>query len=222
MSLLIQDGDIADKHYKDFTAEMYSEGHSFFTYMSSNPNALASCCRLRNEIGENEFSFTNGLTGVKTGSCNVITLNINRIVQDWAAVSGNKNTWRKGLSTYLTDILDRVYKYHISYKNLLYTVEKQGMLTASTAGYIDMQSLFSTIGVNGHNEAARFLGIEVSDNPEYEAFMNLILGTISSENTKHGSKKYKFNTELVPKRGGDVKPFLIDSKLPMGQRGASR
>ena len=84
MALLSDGNDIIDKEYKDFTAEMYAKGHSFFTYISDNPNGLASCCRLRNEIQENVFSFTNGLTGIQTGSCNVITLNLNRIVQDWA------------------------------------------------------------------------------------------------------------------------------------------
>ncbi len=84
MALLSDGKDIIDKEYKDFTAKMYAEGHSFFTYVSDNPNGLASCCRLRNEIQENVFSFTNGLTGVQTGSCNVITLNLNRIIQDWA------------------------------------------------------------------------------------------------------------------------------------------
>lgn len=84
MALLTdKDGNYMDEEYKDFTAEMHSEGHSFFVYISDNPNGLASCCRLRNEIEENVFSFTNGLTGVRTGSCNVITLNLNRIIQDY-------------------------------------------------------------------------------------------------------------------------------------------
>ena len=82
---MVHDGnDIVDKDYKELCSEMYSEGHSFFTYISDSADSLASCCRLRNELTENTFSPTSGLTGVMTGSCNVITLNINRIVQDWA------------------------------------------------------------------------------------------------------------------------------------------
>lgn len=83
MALLTDGKDVIDKAYKDLTTEMYSKGHSFFTYLSDNPDSLASCCRLRNQINENVFSFTNGLTGVQTGSCNVITLNLNRIIQNW-------------------------------------------------------------------------------------------------------------------------------------------
>ena len=80
---MVHDGnDIVDKDYKELCAEMYSEGHSFFTYISDSADSLASCCRLRNDLTENTFSPTSGLTGVMSGSCNVITLNINRIVQD--------------------------------------------------------------------------------------------------------------------------------------------
>ena len=50
MALLSENGDVKDKEYADFTAQMYAEGHSFFTYLSDNADSLASCCRLRNEI----------------------------------------------------------------------------------------------------------------------------------------------------------------------------
>lgn len=55
--------DIIDLNYKQLCAEMYAEGHSFFTYISDSADSLASCCRLRNELAENTFSPTSGLTG---------------------------------------------------------------------------------------------------------------------------------------------------------------
>ena len=213
--------DIIDKEWKDFTAEMYSKGHSFFTYISDNPNALASCCRLRNEIAENVFSFTNGLTGVQTGSANVITLNLNRIIQDWYHQMESLNqgfTKRDALDSwadiaeYLKDILDRVYKYHIAYKTLLYQVEEKGMLNASNAGYISMHKLFSTIGINGLNEAAEFLGIKCNYNDEYKEFCRLITGTISEENKRHSTKEFQFNTELVPAEGLSSKNYNWDKQ----------
>lgn len=220
MALLVdKDGNYLDEEYKEFTAEMHSKGHSFFVYVSDNPNSLSSCCRLKNEIDGNEFSFTNGLTGVKTGSCNVITLNINRIVQDCDKAYGLKRNggWKENtsfLKDYLVDILERVYKYHIAYKTILYEWEERGMFNACTEGYISMRDLFCTIGVNGINEAARFLGLEVSYNENYKNFCRLITGTISEQNKKHSTKKFKFNQEFVPKCGGHIKPLLIDSKLP--------
>ena len=39
MALLAEDGDVKDKEYGDFTAQMYAEGHSFFTYISPVRNA---------------------------------------------------------------------------------------------------------------------------------------------------------------------------------------
>ena len=214
VALLSENGDIKDKDWKEFVAEMYSKGHSFFTYISDNPNAIASCCRLRNEIAENVFSFTNGLTGVQTGSANVITLNLNRIVQDWARITEPLNREEEdvtnSLKTYLISILERVYKYHIAYKTLLYQVEDAGMLNASTAGYINMHKLFSTIGINGLNEAAEFLGIKCNYNDEYKEFCRLITGTISEQNKKHSTKDFMFNTELVPAEGLSSKNYKWD------------
>ena len=229
MALLSDGKDIIDKEYKDFTAEMYAKGHSFFTYISDNPNGLASCCRLRNEIQDNVFSFTNGLSGVMTGSCNVITLNINRIVQDWWKEHGGlKGTISKKynaafgydtnmrLTTYLTNILERVYKYHIAYKTMLYDIEDAGMLTSSKAGYIYMKKLYSTIGLNGINEAAEFLGIECSYNEEYKEFCRLITSTIKEQNKLHNindkKRPFLFNQEFVPAESLGAKNYNWDKE----------
>lgn len=234
MALLSDGEDIIDKEYKKFTAEMYAEGHSFFTYISDNPNGLASCCRLRNEIEENTFSFTNGLTGIQTGSCNVITLNLNRIVQDWyksipsITVAGlipeKKHLVRDilctspmwGFKNYLINILERVYKYHIAYKTMLYEIEDAGMLTSSKAGYIYMKKLYSTIGLNGINEAAEFLGIKCSYNKEYMEFCNLITSTIKEQNKIHNIRDKKrpflFNTEFVPAESLGAKNYNWDKE----------
>ena len=156
---MVHDGkDIVDKEYKDLCAEMYAKGHSFFTYISDSADSLASCCRLRNEVSENTFSPTSGMTGVKTGSCNVITLNMNRIIQDFAYLNPITLRYKEqgitmfdadAFKTYLIDILERVYKYHIAYKTMLYEWEAAGMFASSNGGYIQIKDLFSTIGING-------------------------------------------------------------------------
>lgn len=229
MALLSDGNDIIDKEYKDFTAEMYAKGHSFFTYISDNPNGLASCCRLRNEIQDNVFSFTNGLAGIQTGSCNVITLNLNRIIQDWArqpckTIEDNNGILDKtvnvpnltGFKEYLIDILERVYKYHIAYKTMLYDIEDAGMLTSSKAGYIYMKKLYSTIGLNGINEAAEFIGIECSYNEEYKEFCRLITSTIKEQNKLHNihdrKRPFLFNQEFVPAESLGVKNYNWDKE----------
>lgn len=225
--------DIIDLNYKQLCAEMYAEGHSFFTYISDSADSLASCCRLRNELAENTFSPTSGLTGVMTGSCNVITLNINRIVQDWALthtlngtplIKGKKligNPLRvtvieNDLKNYVTRILERVYKYHIAFKTMLYDLEDKGMFAASYGGYIHISKLYSTIGINGLNEAARFLGMKVSNNPEYIEFLQLILGTIKEQNKLHSihdrKRPFLFNSEVVPAEGLGGKNYKWDKE----------
>lgn len=205
-------GDIIDKDYKDLTAEMYAKGHSFFTYISDSADSLASCCRLRNELAENTFSPTSGMTGIKTGSANVITLNVNRIIQNYFGPYKHEEVVKKELWNdsvhrsefvkYLTSILDRVYKYHIAYKTMLYEWESKGAYASSNGGFINIKDLYSTIGINGLNEAARFLGLEVSNNPEYIQFLQLVLGTIKEQNKKHSihdkKRPFLFNSECVP------------------------
>lgn len=223
MCLLTDGKDIIDQDYKRLTAEMYAKGHSFFTYLSDNPNGISSCCRLRSEIQENVFSFTNGLSGIKTGSCNVITININRIVQNYFNIDGLATRedaivmWKEDsgeiaaeFKQYLINILERIYKYHIAFKTLLYEAEKSGMLTSSKAGYIDMESLYSTIGINGINEAAMFLGLDVSYNDDYRKFCNLITSTIKEQNKLHSTRKFKFNQEFVPAEDLGRKNFEWD------------
>lgn len=213
--------DIIDKDYKDFTAEMYAEGHSFFTYISDSADSLASCCRLRNELAENTFNPTSGLTGVMAGSCNVITLNINRIVQDCNKAYGLKRNggWKENTSflrDYLVDILQRVYKYHIAFKTMLYDLEDKGMFAASNGGYIHISKLYSTIGINGLNEAARFLGMNVGNNKEYIEFLQLVLGTIKEQNKIHSvhdaNRPFLFNSEVVPAEGLGGKNYNWDKE----------
>lgn len=216
--------DIIDKDYKDFTAEMYAEGHSFFTYISDSADSLASCCRLRNELAENTFNPTSGLTGVMTGSCNVITLNINRIVQDyWRIRKGDyidspiyERDFYDKFVDYLTSILERVYKYHIAFKTMLYEMGEKGMFAACNGGYIHMNKLYSTIGINGLNEAARFLGLEVSNNKEYIRFLQLVLGTIKEQNKIHSihdaERPFLFNSEVVPAEGLGGKNYNWDKE----------
>lgn len=225
--------DIIDQEYKNLCAEMYAEGHSFFTYISDSADSLASCCRLRNELAENTFSPTSGLTGVMTGSCNVITLNINRIVQDWALqhpFEGHSLVKGQPLQTnplncvhleqdfvqYFTTILQRVYKYHIAYKTMLYDMEDKRMFASSNGGYIYINKLYSTIGINGLNEAARFLGLTVGNNPEYIQFLQLVLGTIKEQNKLHSihdkKRPFLFNSEVVPAEGLGGKNYRWDKQ----------
>ena len=237
MALVHNNKEYLDKDYKELCAEEWAKGGSFFCYTSDNPTSLASCCRVLNEMSDNTFSSTTGMTGVMTGSANVITLNINRIVQDWYKeyspqrhISDNgaverkmiavRRLWneegRNLLSKYIINILERVYKYHIAYKTMLYEQEEKGMLAASNGGYIYMNKLYSTIGIIGYTEAAQFLGLEISNNKEYKEFLQLILGTIKEQNKLHSIKDKKrpflFNSEAIPGEGLGIKLYNWDKE----------
>lgn len=205
MALLTNGEDVVDEEYADFTAEMYSKGHSFFTYMSDSPDSLSSCCRLRNEVTDNQFSYSLGAGGIATGSKSVMTLNINRLVQD--AVNNGHD-----MIEYLRENVKKVHKFQTAYNELLKDYLKDGLLTVYTAGFIDMKKQYLTIGVNGVIEAAEFLGIPVNDNPTYREFMQSILKTISDENRKARTKELMFNTEFVPAENLGVKHANWDRK----------
>lgn len=209
---MLSDGtDIIDKNYKDFVAEMYAEGHSFFTYISDNADSLSSCCRLKNKLEKSEFNFTSGLTGVATGSKSVITLNLNRITQN------SVKKWKEdfditNLEMDIEEILKRVYKYHTAYNEILKDFYEADMLPVYSEGFISLNQQFLTVGINGLNEAAEFLGYEINDNEDYQRFCNTITSAISNQNKLHTTKELKFNTEFVPAEGLGIKNYDRDTK----------
>ena len=191
MALLTENGDAKDTEYGDFTAQMYAEGHSFFTYMSDNADSLSSCCRLRNEIQDNGFSYTLGAGGVSTGSKSVLTVNMNRCIQ--YAVRQNMP-----YQMFLEDIVDFCHKVQLAYNENLKYMHAKGMLPLFDAGYSNLGRQYLTIGVNGLVEAAEFLGIEISDNPRYEKFVQDVLGLIEDCNRRYRTKDVMFNCEMIP------------------------
>ena len=182
-----------DEDYADFIAEEYSEGNSFFTFTNESAHALSSCCRLKNDISDNinEFSYSLGAGGVATGSMNVITINMNRLVQN---------------STDLTEQVEKIHKYQLAFKELFDEYIEAKMLPVYSEGYITTAKQYLTVGVNGILEACEFLGYDISNNSEYKDYVSKTLKTISDHN-KINAKKYgvKFNTEFVPAENLGVK-----------------
>ena len=198
MALLSKDGDIIDTEYADFTAEMYAAGHSFFTYVSDNADSLSSCCRLRNEIQDNGFSYTLGAGGVSTGSKSVLTININRCIQ--YECRNNIPQFQ-----FIGEVIDLMHKVQIAYNENLKYLQSKGMLPLFDAGYIAINRQYLTIGVNGLVEAAEFLSIPIDDNPQYQKFVEDVLGLIEKYNHQYKSKELLFNCEMIPAENVGVK-----------------
>ena len=190
-AMLTENGKCKDSEFADQMAEELSQGNAFFIYQSDNPDSLASCCRLRNEIADHTFSYSLGAGGVATGSINVITLNMNRLVQDG-----------RDLATEVS----KIHQYQVAYRKLMEEYLAAGMLPVYDAGFISLDKQFLTIGINGMAEAAESQGLTVGYNPDYMVFVQSRLKVIFEVN-QQASKQYgvKFNTEFVPAENLGVK-----------------
>ena len=210
-ALIYKDGKFVDEENAKFVADEYSRGHSFFTYISDTADSLASCCRLKNKVQTKEFNFTNGNMGVETGSKSVITLNLSRIVQDYY---NNKPSCE--FDDYLREILHRVYKYHIAYNELMWDMYDANLLPVYKSHFLNLDKQYLTIGINGLNQAAEFLGIQCNDNESYKHFCQRIFGVIKEENQKMKVKfnghQLSFNTECVPAESLAIKNYNWDKE----------
>ena len=216
-ALVYKDGKFVDEESAKFVAEEYARGHSFFTYISDTVDSLSSCCRLRNSLTTKEFNFTNGNMGVQTGSKSVITLNLNRIIQNWCKNPAfqNSNTSNfTGLDIYITNILKRVLKYHIAYNEVLWELKNAHLLTVYDAGFINLDKQYLTIGINGLNQAAEYLDMECNNNEKYKMFCKFIFSTISKfieeSNGVYFGHKITLNCEQVPAESLAVKNYNWD------------
>ena len=209
------DGQYSDSETADFMAEMWAEGASFFMYQSDSVDSLSSCCRLRNGIEDNTFSYTLGAGGIETGSKGVITLNLNRIVQDWDRENKKALVPAEEISLkmYISEIINRVHKYLTAFNEIIWDYKNAGLLTIFNAGFIELDRQYLTIGINGFVEGAEYLGIAIdADSPEYQRYAKDILETIKNLNIAARTSKCKFNTEFVPAESLGVKNAKWDKK----------
>lgn len=241
MAMLTDGHDIVDKEYADFTAEMWAEGHSFFCYLSDSPDSLSSCCRLRNSLKDVEdeehnhttHQFSMGTASVATGSKSVMTINLNRVIQNATRkflkdkenyelekgkqyfvsnIGKHKTELYEYISNAITEITERVHKYQRAFNEIIKDFYNAQMLDVYSAGFISLKKQYLTVGVNGLTDAAEFLGIEPNLNDEYEEFVNLILETINKSNKKDKTRDCMYNTEFVPGENLSNKNYNWDKK----------
>lgn len=241
MAMLTDGHDIVDKEYADFTAEMWAEGHSFFCYLSDSPDSLSSCCRLRNSLKDVEdeehnhttHQFSMGTASVATGSKSVMTINLNRVVQNATRkflkdkenykledgkqyfvsnIGEHKAELYEYISNAITEITERVHKYQRAFNEIIKDFYNAQMLDVYSAGFISLKKQYLTVGVNGLTDAAEFLGIEPNLNDNYEEFVNLILETINKSNKKDKTRDCMYNTEFVPGENLSNKNYNWDKK----------
>lgn len=205
VSLLDDGSDYVDQDWLNFTSKMYSEGHSFFTYRSNSVDSLSSCCRLRNELNNNIFSFTLGAGGISTGSKGVITININRLVQNAARK-------QKDISEAVAEQVGKIHCYLLAFNEIMKSNFEARLLPVYDAGYISLNKQYLTIGINGFVEGAEYLGIKISANDRYFRYGEKILKPIYDLNRAARTEEIMFNTEFVPAENLGVKNAMWDKK----------
>ena len=210
LSLLNDGTDFVDKEWADFAAEMYAEGHSFFTYTSDSVDSLASCCRLRNGIQDNTFSYTLGAGGVSTGSKCVMTINVNRLVQN--VMADGTNDWESGIRAAITEQVEKIHKYLLAFNEIILDMQANHMITIYDAGFVTPEKQYLTVGINGLVEGAEFLGIKISDNDSYRRYVNSVMEPIFNLNKRDKTESIMFNTEMVPAENLGVKFAKWDKK----------
>lgn len=240
MAMLTDGHDVIDKEYADFSAEMWHKGHSFFCYLSDSPDSLSSCCRLRSSITDEQdeehnhthHQFSMGTASVATGSKSVMTINLNRVIQNAVAdymkdiegveyVRGTQVDIKKVkdkvklyeyINNGIREITERVHKYQRAFNEIIKDFYKANMLDVYTAGFISLNKQYLTIGVNGLTDAAEFLSIDTNLNENYKEFVNNILETINISNRKDRTKECMYNTEFVPGENLSNKNYKWDKK----------
>ena len=211
MSLLNDGEKFVDQEWADFAAEMYAEGHSFFTYTSDSVDSLASCCRLRNGIQDNQFSYTLGAGGVSTGSKCVMTINVNRLVQNALnGYTGEDHFFH--IADAVNTQVEKIHKYLLAFNSIVLEMRDAHMIPIYDAGFVTPEKQYLTVGINGLVEAAEYRGIEVGDNERYKEFVHAVLGPIYESNKAAKTKEVMFNTEYVPAENLGVKNAKWDKK----------
>lgn len=212
-AMLTENGRPRDEQFAMMCAEELSLSNSFFIYLSDSPDSLASCCRLRNEMSDNTFSYTLGAGGVATGSISVMTVNMNRLIQD---AVGDEREMSKALGLIdarLSQQIEKIHKYQVAYRQIVENLLKCGMLPVYDAGFISLDKQYLTIGINGMLEGAEFLGLSADDQKPYMDFVSGRLKVIYDLNKRAKAEYgYMFNTEFVPAESLGIKNAQWDRK----------
>ena len=178
VNLMDNGDDYVDQEWKNFVAEMWAEGHSFFVYRSNSVDSLSSCCRLRSELQDNTFSYTLGAGGVSTGSKCVMTINVNRLVQN--------AIWDRGLydiRAAMKEQVEKIHKYLMAFNEILHEHQASGLLPVYDAGFVNLDKQYLTVGINGLIEGAESIGIDIDPlNKDYIAYTEAVLQPIYEAN----------------------------------------
>ena len=116
-------------------------------------------------------------------------------------------------SYYLKNVVGRVQKYLLAFRNIIDRYIKAGLLPSYSAGFISIDKQFGTIGINGALEAYEYIKVKLHFDVELKETLRTWLAVIKHSNKK-ALKEYgvRFNTEFVPAENLGVKNAKWDKK----------
>ena len=211
-SLLYQDGRFVDEEFAKWACEASRKWNLFNFFTDSTVNSLSNCCRLKSDITDLYFNSIGG-TALEVGSAKVCTLNIARLA--YQSESEQEFLVKlRDLTKLNLKILD--VQRHIIARN----VEK-GLLPNISCGLMNLDAMYSTVGVNGIFETMKTFGyVEVDDFGNYsytdkaydlgQRIFKVIQNCIDNFAL---DKDYKINIEQVPAEQAAVKLQKADEYL---------
>ena len=211
-SLLYQDGKFVDEDFAKWACEASRKWNIFNFFTDSTVNSLSNCCRLKSDITDLYFNSIGG-TALEVGSAKVSTLNIARLAYQSESEQDFLVKLRD-LTKLNLKILD--VQRHIIARN----VEK-GLLPNISCGLMNLDAMYSTVGVNGIFETMKTFGYtEVDDFGNYsytdkaydlgQRIFKVIQNCIDNFAL---DKDYKINIEQVPAEQAAVKLQKADEYL---------
>ena len=211
-SLLYQDGKFVDEEFAKWACEASRKWNIFNFFTDSTVNSLSNCCRLKSDITDLYFNSIGG-TALEVGSAKVSTLNIARLAYQ-SETEQDFLVKLRDLTKLNLKILD--VQRHIIARN----VEK-GLLPNISCGLMNLDAMYSTVGVNGIFETMKTFGYtEVDDFGNYsytdkaydlgQRIFKVIQNCIDNFAL---DKDYKINIEQVPAEQAAVKLQKADEYL---------
>jgi ribonucleoside-triphosphate reductase len=198
-----EENNIKDEEFAKMIAHYNKEYGNINLYCGSS-STLSSCCRLRSDRSSEYFnSFGAGST--KIGSLGVCTINLPRL-----AFKNKYNVDR------FIDELREMVKVCAQVNNAKRKIVERRIGNHHplySLGFMDISKQYSTVGINGFNEAIEILGENILDERGQELGIKII-DTINSENDKH-AKQYNapHNCEQIPGESVSVKLATKDRLL---------
>ena len=205
-----KNGNFVDREFAEWACKENMKWCDSNFFIDDSVTSLSSCCRLSNNVKDLYMNSIGG-TALKVGSEKVNTINLARISYECGNSKEEYLHILKDRTLLCLKVLDTVR--HIVQRNI-----EKGLMKNFDAGIVDMDKLYSTIGVLGIYETLDKFGYVIKDKFGYATyteegieFAEEILSTIHK--VKEDFKQehdYMINLEAVPAESAAAKLMKKD------------